>query len=199
MNPLEAALRRLASDLSDLGLRWAVVGGLAVSARAEPRTTRDVDVVVAVTTDQEAEGVVRSLSRVGYLVRAVVEHEAMARLATARLNAPPGSGEGIVVDLLFASSGIETEIASGAEEIELTPDLRVPVARIGHLLALKVLARDDRQRPQDWDDMAALLGEANGADLEDARTALRLISERGFHRGKSLLGELERFIEEQGD
>jgi hypothetical protein len=36
----------------------------------------------------------------------------------------------------------------------------VPVARIGHLMALKVLARDDRRRPQDFDDLRALRREA---------------------------------------
>jgi len=51
MNLLEAALRHIVSDLDALGVRWAIVGGLAVSARAEPRTTRDVDVAVAVTCD----------------------------------------------------------------------------------------------------------------------------------------------------
>jgi len=154
MNPIEAALRRLVVDMAAIGRRWAVVGGLAVSARAEPRTTRDVDVVVAVGTDVEAEETVHALHRCGYRVWSVVEQEAAVRLATARLSAPPGAGDGIIVDLLFASSGIEPEIVSAAEEIELVPELTVPVARLGYLLALKVLARDDRERPQDWDDSA---------------------------------------------
>lgn len=85
MNLLEAALRRIVSDLDALGTRWAIVGGLAVSARAEPRTTRDVDVAVAVTSDAEAEGVVHALRGRGYVVRTVVEHAAKKRLAMARL------------------------------------------------------------------------------------------------------------------
>jgi hypothetical protein len=40
MNPLTAALRRASEDLNRSGLRWALVGGFAVSARAEPRFTR---------------------------------------------------------------------------------------------------------------------------------------------------------------
>jgi len=52
-----------------------------------------------------------------------------------------------VIDLLFASSGIEPEVVADAEPIELLPDLTMGVARTGHLLALKVLSRDDVSRP----------------------------------------------------
>ena len=194
MNPLEAALRRLAADLAAIDQCWALVGGLAVSARAEPRTTRDVDIAVAAATDAEAERLVHALHRCGYTVWAVVEQDATARLATARLSTPEAGRQGIVIDLLFASSGIEPEIVAAAESVELVPQLTVPVARLGHLLALKVLARDDLRRPQDWDDIRALLGEATPADLDEARAALRLISERGFHRGKLLLNELDEVI-----
>lgn len=43
LSRLEAVLRRAAGDLGDLGRGWALVGALAVSARAEPRFTRDID------------------------------------------------------------------------------------------------------------------------------------------------------------
>jgi len=39
----------------------ALVGGLAVSARAEPRLTRDVEVAVAVAGDAEAEPLMQAL------------------------------------------------------------------------------------------------------------------------------------------
>jgi hypothetical protein len=196
VNVLEAALRRVVDDLEALGARWAIVGGLAVSARAEPRTTRDVDVAVAVTGDLEAEAVVHALQARGYLVRAVVEHEAKKRLATARLTsaAPPD----VLVDLLFASSGIEAEVVSGAERLELLPGFAANVATIGHLLALKVLARDDRERPQDLDDIRALLREATETDLETARAAIRLIESRGFERHRALVDQFEAVVADHG-
>lgn len=43
---LAEALIRLEAELRMISVRWAVVGGLAVSARTEPRTTRDVDVAI---------------------------------------------------------------------------------------------------------------------------------------------------------
>jgi predicted nucleotidyltransferase len=189
MNPLEAALRRIATDLDGAGRRWAVIGGLAVSARAEPRTTRDVDLAVAVADDADAEALVFQLLSCGYRVLAGIEQTAVGRLSTTRLSTPGAGPRGVVVDLLFASSGIEPELVDAAELLEILPGLRVPVARIGHLLALKVLARDDRRRPQDWDDIRALLGEASATDIDEARAALALIARRGFHREREL-GEL---------
>jgi hypothetical protein len=62
---------------------------------------------------------------------------------------PAGDPLGPVIDLLFASSGIESEVVGDAEPLELLPGLRIGVARTGHLTALKVLARDDVNRPQD--------------------------------------------------
>lgn len=194
MNHLEAILRASAVDLAALRLRWAVVGGLAVSARTEPRFTRDVDLVIAVSDDQSAEQAVHALQRRGYHVHALVEQEAAGRLATTRL-VPPGEGEtGAVLDVLFASSGIEPEIADAAEALEILPGLRVPVARVGHLLALKLLSRDDRTRPQDRVDLAALLRVATPNDLDEARQGVALIHARGFQRDRNLSRDLEQLI-----
>lgn len=65
MNPAEAALRRASDDLDALNAAWALVGGLALAARVEPRFTRDVDVVVAVRSDDDAETLVFDLSARG--------------------------------------------------------------------------------------------------------------------------------------
>ena len=192
MSLLETALRQIIADLEHAHAQWAIVGGLAVSARAEPRTTRDVDVVVAVSTDADAENLVRSLHASGYRVRAVVEHEAAGRLATARLTHSERST--LLVDLLFASSGIEREVVDQADRLEILPDLTANVATIGHLLALKVLARDDRTRPQDLDDIRALLAEASDNDIGEARKALALIEARGYARGRPLHQQLEEIL-----
>ncbi|MDX1999539.1 MAG: nucleotidyl transferase AbiEii/AbiGii toxin family protein [Thermoanaerobaculia bacterium] len=194
MNPLEFALRTIARDLDRAGKQWAVVGGLAVGARAEPRTTRDVDLAVAVADDRSAERLVRDLQARGYSVVAVLEQQATGRLATVRLRPPGGQEGGVVVDLLFASSGVESEVADAAESLEIVPGLVVPVAKIGHLIALKLLARDDRSRPQDSDDLRALVREATEEDLLEARAALTLIEGRGFQRGRALLDLLDDLV-----
>ena len=47
MSRVEKVLRDLSDAFTTQRQRFALVGGLAVSARAEPRFTRDVDVAVA--------------------------------------------------------------------------------------------------------------------------------------------------------
>lgn len=184
----------LALDAAQAG--WALVGGLAVGMRAEPRNTRDVDVCVAVRSDAEAEALVYRLTSLGYRLGTVIEQTAAGRLATVRLH-PPGQGpRGVVVDLLFASSGIEAEVVLAAERTELVPGLTVPVASLGHLIALKVLARDDRNRPQDMLDLKALLAIAGADELAVARVALELVTARSYHRKKRLDRELDRAIAE---
>ena len=73
MTELERSLRQVALDLESLDRRFAVVGGLAVSIRAEPRLTRDVDVALSVVDDVEAEHVINALRGHGYEVVAIVE------------------------------------------------------------------------------------------------------------------------------
>jgi hypothetical protein len=73
-----------------------------------------------------------------------------------------------------------------ADPVELFPGVLAPVATIGHLIALKVLSRNDDTRPQDLVDLRALIVEATDEDLATARAALDLIAERGYDRGKDL-------------
>jgi hypothetical protein len=81
----EAALRRVVQNLQDLHRRFALVGGLAVSARTEPRLTRDADLAVLVADDQDAEALVRDLQTGGWRVVAAIEQNVAGRLAAVRL------------------------------------------------------------------------------------------------------------------
>lgn len=190
MTSLEAALRQIHTDLTEADVSFALVGGLAVSARTEPRFTRDADLAVALADDAEAEALIHSLRARDYGIDAVVEQEAVGRLATVRLTRS-SKLQAPVIDLLFASSGIESEVVCEAERIELLPNLTIGVARTGHLIALKVLSRDDVKRPQDLVDLRALLRVASSAELARARQSLALIAARGYHRGRDLMSEMD--------
>jgi len=195
---LERALGQAARTLDALGAGWALVGGLAVSVRTEPRFTRDIDIAVSVADDAEAEALVRDHRTRGHEVVALVEREGTDRLATARL-VPPGEDEtGVVLDLLFASSGVEPEIVAAADRIAVIAGLDLPVAQTGHLIATKLLAEDEG-RPADRADLAALIAVAGPAELDRARTAVRLISDRGFDRGRDLAGALETLLAGRAD
>jgi hypothetical protein len=185
---LEAAFLRLDADMRALRLRWALVGGFAVSLRSEPRTTRDIDLAIVVAGDEEAEQVSVALGSRGYryLPEGVLEQTDVGRLATVRFLSPVG--EKVIVDLLFASSGIEPEVVAAAELLEVFRRVSAPVVRTGHLIALKVLAG----RAQDLADLETLFRYADERELLLARDALELISRRGFDRGKDLLREFAR-------
>lgn len=147
--------------------------------------TRDADFAVAVGSDEEAERVVQALIAEGYALLAAVEQEAVGRLATVRLTRATDE-QSTVTDLLFASSGIEPEIVDAADEIEIVRGVVVAVATIGHLIATKLLARDDRLRPTDADDLRALRSRAGAADWRQAEIGVELIVGRGFARGRDL-------------
>jgi predicted nucleotidyltransferase len=170
-----------------------------VSARTEPRLTRDADLAVLVSGDRDAEALVRDLQSGGWRVVAAVEQDAAGRLATVRLAVTGEGVRGAVADLLFASSGIEPEIVETADTIEIVPGFDVPVARLADLIALKVLARDDRTRPHDRVDLAALVRRADADAIANARTSLALVTERGFHRGRDLVAALDAALEEFRD
>lgn len=187
MSRLADLLVEVSGLLGAAGVRFVLVGGLAVSVRTEPRFTRDISLVVAVDDDLGAEAAVASLVPPFSVVQ-VLEHDILDRLATVRLGRLGGVDVGVVVDLLFASSGIEAEVVADATDLEVLPGVIVPVAGTGHLIAQKLLSRSP-DRPQDDVDLHALLGVAEAADRRIAEEALRSIVERGAHRGRRLLAD----------
>ena len=166
-----------------------------MSVRATARMTQDVDLAVAVADDPDAESLIKGLLVQGYRVLAQIEQEATGRLATVRL---VDAADGVIVDLLFASCGIESEVAGAAERVEIERGLVIPVARREHLLAMKVLARNDRRRPQDHDDLVAMIQRAESGEISRAKDALRLIESRGNARGKDLVAEFDALLAELG-
>jgi predicted nucleotidyltransferase len=190
MQSVDAVLRQAAADLDAIAARWAVIGGLAVAFRAEPRFTKDVDLAVAVADDAEAEGIVNRLQVRGYALASLVEQDYVNRLATARLVRPEAGTSSAFIDLLFANSGIEDEIVRRADLLEVLPDVFMPVASIGHLIALKALAG----RHQDLTDLGYLISAASAADLDEARASAAMIEERGFNRGQRLSEDLTAII-----
>jgi Nucleotidyl transferase AbiEii toxin, Type IV TA system len=190
---LLSALRQTARILDERHQPWALVGGLAVSIRVEPRFTRDIDLAVSVADDAAAETLVGDLVAAGFSLKISLEQQALGRLAAARVVPPGQQGEGIVVDLLFTSSGIEPEICRDAERLEIEPGLIVPVARSGHLVAMKVLALD-ADRPQDGIDLRGLVSQITPEERTRAVEAVARIEDLGANRGKALGAELARWL-----
>ena len=189
----ELALAAICGELVRLGRRFALVGGLAVSVRAEVRFTRDVDIVVLVADDPDAESLTYQLRTAGYSAVASVEHETRHRLSTVRLMSPSG----VKVDLLFGSSGIETEIVDRATSIDFGGVGAVPVASAEELLAMKVLSMTD-VRLQDRIDAQRLLQFTPALDLSLVRGHLARITARGYAREQDLEAKLALVLRDVG-
>jgi predicted nucleotidyltransferase len=166
-------------------VKGCIVGGLAVSARCDPRFTRDIDIAVVVDSDEHAEALVHALVAHGFRMVGLVEQEAMGRLAMARLS----TEDGMSVDLLIASSGIEAEVVASAETLEVVRGVLLPIARTGHLIALKLLSVAPG-RETDAADLRNLAVVATNDDWNLASEAVMQIQERGFARGRDLDAEL---------
>ena len=74
-------LQEVGGYLDARDVPWAVIGGLAVSARAAPRFTLDADLAVAVDSDESAETIVRDLIQAGFVVATTIEQEFAHRFA----------------------------------------------------------------------------------------------------------------------
>lgn len=190
---LELHSRRAIELLTGLGVRFAVVGGVAVSFQAVERLTKDLDLAIAVEDDLEAQKVVYEFSQLGYLTDDVFEQEDSKRMATVRMISPGANP--MFVDLLFASSGIENEIVNSAEEGRLFSNIIIRVATIPALIALKVLSAQE-SRMRDIVDLQSLFEVAKPEDIIEARGLLDLITERGYNRDKDLQKTLDRYLEQ---
>jgi hypothetical protein len=190
MTSVARSLAGIAAALDERGRRWALVGGLAVSCHVDPRFTRDIDIAVVVADDADAESLVHALLSAGYTVMAALEQNVTARLATVRLRGPGASD--VIVDLLFASSGIEAETCDSAAIFAAFPGIVVPVATRAHLIAMKLLSVDDT-RLQDAIDLRALLFAATPSDLREVESSIARIQQRGYHRGRDLAALLRDY------
>ncbi|MFT5323113.1 MAG: putative nucleotidyltransferase [Planctomycetaceae bacterium] len=194
MNLVYDALDRMIQCLSDCEVRFALIGGLAVSARSEPRFTRDVDLIVDTPTDADAEQLIRALLGKGYGLHAQLEQKSVNRLATCRLLQRDQS-DGVIVDLFFANFGIEQEVLDTASEEQLTDEISLPIVQAEDLIALKLLAVSNRNRPRDSEDILNLLEHVSAARLERTRKLLRLMAERRPVSAQNLEQLLDELIE----
>ncbi|MGZ0164463.1 MAG: nucleotidyl transferase AbiEii/AbiGii toxin family protein [Planctomycetales bacterium] len=194
MNLVYDALDRMIQCLSDCEVRFALIGGLAVSARSEPRFTRDVDLIVDTPTDADAEQLIRALLGKGYGLHAQLEQKSVNRLATCRLLQRDQS-DGVIVDLFFANFGIEQEVLETASEEQLTDEISLPIVQAEDLIALKLLAVSNRNRPRDSEDILNLLEHVSAARLERTRKLLRLMAERRPVSAQNLEQLLDELIE----
>ncbi|MBM4057464.1 MAG: hypothetical protein FJ275_04395 [Planctomycetes bacterium] len=79
----DAFCRHAFEFLEYRGVRYLVIGGLAVVVVGEPRITADADAVVF-TSPAEAESLIREAAAAGFDLREDVERERLSRTGTIR-------------------------------------------------------------------------------------------------------------------
>lgn len=191
MGAILTELRNVVDDMNQLAVPYALVGGLAVSAHGEPRSTRDIDFAVAIASKNDQRDLVERLRGKGYGGEQVLMHVEPTHVLGTRVQSRGSAANRVAIDLLFSSSGIEAEIVKEAVSIEILPRIHVPIACRGHLIAMKILAQNDTDRIRDKSDLRDLLTRAGEADVSLARESVRLMMTRGFARGKDLVADLE--------
>lgn len=184
---IEALFAKSVEELRNSGIAFAVVGGIAISARGRPRTTDDLDFAVSIKSDEDAEHVVFALQARGFLVTELFENDA-GRVSTVRTVRTEWSD--IYVDFLLFNSRIEPEIVARATIETVWGMLNVPVALRADLLAMKVLAN----RKKDLADIEHLVLASTPAELKRVREVLKLMTKRGAARDRDLVAELDGHV-----
>jgi predicted nucleotidyltransferase len=186
-----AELKRVARDLNESAVPWCLVGGLATSVYTEPRTTKDVDLVVSVSGDPDSEQLRAFLKARGYTGESMLLHALPTFKMGWRLMIPPSNGVNIPIDILSSVCGFEGEIIQAAEKFEILPGVVLPVASLGHLMAMKIISQNNTDRIQDRADLLALLKAAKELDVSLARGFVARISGSLYANDRDLVAEFD--------
>jgi hypothetical protein len=148
-NEVSAALGRALQAIDSCDMRYALVGGLAVSAWALPRATRDADLWVELGAKRPALEV--ALGDVDFHVPAMEEE--LNRFGVFRSK---DKATGVFVDIFDAVGPLGEAILEHRVQGQLA-SVAVWLARADELAVLKVYS--DRRR--DFDDLVALIKHAD--------------------------------------
>jgi len=192
MAGLSKAVKILIKDLNELSIDFAFVGALAIGARGKTRQTIDADVAISLNDNSLSQKLVDDLVLKGYGINNIYKND--SNLALARLFA---SDSIIELDFLFELCGIEKEVVSSAEELEIWPGCVAPIASIASLLAMKARCQDLPERIQDKADLVTqLIPAASESDLENARELIKMMEKRNFNDGREILASFNKLVSE---
>jgi predicted nucleotidyltransferase len=177
--PLSTTLADAVAYLESERVAYALVGGLAVSLRGQPRVTADVDMVIAADVER-ALALVHELENTRFKplfaeIADVVQTAFILPLRHRSTN--------VKVDLAIGLSGFERQTVRRAERIDMAGS-PVSVATAEDLLIMKVLAG----RPQDEQDITGLMM-AQGSRL-DWDYCLAVAADLGDALGQDLAGRI---------
>jgi hypothetical protein len=147
------AIQRVASALENAGVRYAFIGGAALSAWGVPRATFDLD--LALSIPEEGLGVVLdALSRRGFVIDAAFRkgfRDRVGGMETIHVHLPAGSTL-MAVDLFLATTPLLGSVVERRTSIDLGRG-PIQVCTAADLILLKLIA----DRPKDRIDVENVL------------------------------------------
>jgi len=167
---LYQALRRILSVLEELGVPYALIGGLALPFYEVVRATEDVDLLILVRP-LEMNALAGKISRKGLSAEARRGSPGDPLVGVVVVDIPHEGGV-ITCDLVLPSARWQSEAVRNAQTFEVE-GMSLRVARARDLFLLKLYA----DGPQDLLDAGSLLrlqDESTGNEWKDAASKLRM-------------------------
>jgi hypothetical protein len=144
----------LLSAFNAANVRYLIVGGYAVSLHAQPRATKDLDILIS-SDAENSKAVYSALTKFGAPLEGVSAKDFTDPGNFFRMGTPP-----VMVDIMPRISGVEFDDAwQRRVEVALDDALTVPFISRADLLAAKISAG----RAQDLADVVALRESAESA------------------------------------
>ena len=155
MKNLEKSLEEFAGELDKAFKKgelagYALIGGLAVSARSKPRATKDIDFLVSAEKDFFSKTFPEILESKGHSYKIFKGGWDDPVNGLIRVYDEDGSE---LVDIIPVFWKWQDEIVKNAEKLKVFEGVSIPVARIEDLVILKLVAGG----PQDMLDIEELL------------------------------------------
>lgn len=157
MNPQLEAAWEIHEFLTSRGLRYAVIGGIALQKWGEPRLTRDVDITLDASAGDAGDLVRLVTKRFPSRTEDPVLFAQRTRMALVK------ASNGVDVDIALAFPGYEDELFRRALDYEIEPGKAIRICSAEDLVIHKVVAG----RPQDVSDVQAIV-ERQGEQLDAA-------------------------------
>ncbi len=143
-------LVRIVTALDAKGIRYALIGGMAMAMRGIQRATFDLDFILLSDDLDESDAILDSIGYMCAFRSANVSHYQGKDLALGR------------IDFLHAFRPATLGMLERAQRLPLTPDCSIPVVHLEDLIGLKVQAafNDPSRSIGDWSDIHLLVRHA---------------------------------------
>jgi hypothetical protein len=139
--------KELLSQFNGHKVKYLVVGGYAVSFHAQPRATKDLDILIKADV-ANAEAVYAALAAFGAPLQGLTPEDFIEPGKFYRMGHPP-----LMIDILPEISGVDFNQAwEKRVEVEIDAGLKIPFIDADSLIAAKLASG----RPEDLADVAAL-------------------------------------------